>query len=127
MKPQDAKRLGKYLRNARSAKGWSAVALAKASGISDSNIIRLENGRISTPESDTLARLSKALDLNLADVYALADYAMPMDLPSFTPYLRTKYRDLPDDEIDKIERYAARIAKKHGVALDGPAPGADEE
>jgi len=40
--------------------------------------------------------------------------------------LRTKYRDLPDDAREQIEKYAARIAKRHGVALDGPANGEDE-
>ena len=70
--------------------------------------------------------LMAIVGLTLADVYAMADYAVPDDLPSFRPYLRTKYRDLPADDVEAIERYAARLAKKHGINLDGPAPGEDE-
>ena len=67
-----------------------------------------------------------ATTLTLADVYAMADYAVPGDLPSFMPYLRTKYRKLPVEDVEKIQAYAARLARKHGIDLTGPAPGEDE-
>ena len=92
----------------------------------DVTVLRFEQGAFAAPAPDKLARLAAALGLTLADVYALADYAVPNDLPSFTPYLRTKYRDLPKDDIAAIERYAANLARKHGVNLSGPAPGEDE-
>lgn len=53
-------------------------------------------------------------------------WARSLGLPSFVPYLRSKYRGLPDEAVDSIEKYVARLAKKHGVAIDGPAPGEDE-
>jgi hypothetical protein len=66
------------------------------------------------------------LGLSLADVYARAGYAAPSDLPALTPYLRTKYGQLPESATDAIATYAARLAKRHGVDLTGPAPGEDE-
>jgi len=126
MEPEQAKRLGSYLRDGRQAKGLSARSLGELTDINDATIVRFENGNFSAPAPDKLARIAEALDLSVADVFALAEYPATTELPSFTPYLRTKYRDLPDDAREQIEKYAARVAKKHGVALDGPAHGEDE-
>lgn len=104
----------------------SARQLANVADMKQTTINRIEQGQFANPRPDTLVRLTEALGLNLADVYAHAGYVVPADLPSFKPYLRTKYRDLPTGEVEKIEAYAARLAKKHGVRLDGPAPGEDE-
>jgi transcriptional regulator with XRE-family HTH domain len=126
MDPDQARKLGDYLREARHAAGLSAIALGELTNMNDATIIRFENGKMASPAPDKLARIADALELPLADVFALADYASPRDLPSFTPYLRTKYRDLPEDAAEQIEKYVARVAKKHGVTLEGPAPGEDE-
>lgn len=55
-----------------------------------------------------------------------AGYSDATDLPAMPLYLRSKYTELPPDALQKIERHARRIAKQHGISLDGPAPGADE-
>jgi hypothetical protein len=67
------------------------------------------------------------LKLELADVYAMADYAVPDDLPSFQPYLRTKYRDLPQRAIADLNKAFTDIAKRHGYDARGPSPGEDEQ
>ncbi len=126
MDEQQAKTLGALLKQRREALGLSLRQLAKIVDVKDVTILRFERGDHAAPAPDKLARIAEAVGLSLADVYALADYAVPTDLPSFKPYLRTKYRDLPKDEIDKIEAYAQKLAKKHGVNLEGPAPGEDE-
>jgi len=124
---QQAKRLGELLRQKREAVGLSSRALGKLTGVDPVTIQRFEVGFIAVPSPDKLARIAEALGLTLADVYAHAGYAVPSDLPSFTPYLRTKYRDLPNEDVEAIERYAQKLAKKHGVRLTGPAPGEDED
>lgn len=126
MDEEQAKRLGNKLRERREALGLSLKKVRDRTGLPEVTIFRFEQGAYAAPAPDKLAKLADALGLSLADIYALADYAVPSDLPTLTPYLRTKYRNLPSDEIDKIEAYAARIAKRHGVKLDGPAPGEDE-
>jgi len=126
MDDEQAKALGKVLRDRREALGLSLRQLTQRVSIPDATIVRIEQGAFSAPAPDKLARLADALGLSLADVYALADYAVPSDLPSFKPYLRTKYRDLPAEDVAAIERYATRLARKHGISLDGPAPGEDE-
>lgn len=127
MDDNQAKNLGKVLRDRRETLGLSLRQLGKIADLGDTTILRLEEGAFASPAPDKLAKVASALGLSLADVYALADYAVPADLPSFTPYLRTKYRDLPADDVAAIERYAQKLARKHGVSLSGPAPGEDED
>ncbi|MEZ5341204.1 MAG: helix-turn-helix transcriptional regulator [Acidimicrobiales bacterium] len=126
MEPEQAKKLGAVLRGARNNKGYSAVKLGELTDMNDATIIRLENGGIASPAPDKLTRIAEALDLRSADVFALADYTAPTDLPSMSPYLRTKYKDLPPEAAAKIENYTRKIAKQHGISIDGPAPGEDE-
>lgn len=126
MDEDQAKALGKVLRQRREECGLSLRQLSKRVSIPDATIVRIEQGAFSAPAPDKLARLADSLGLKLADVFALADYAAPTQLPTLKPYLRTKYRDLPADDVEAIERYAARLAKKHGIDLAGPAPGEDE-
>lgn len=126
MDKKQAKRLGALLRQRREAMGLSSRMVGKITGVDPVTIQRFELGTIAVPSPDKLARIAEALGLTLADVYAHAGYAVPTELPTFTPYLRAKYRGLPSEDVEAIERYAQRLAKKHGVSLSGPAPGEDE-
>lgn len=94
--------------------------------MSDATITRIELGAFMAPRPDKLSRIAEALDLSLADVFALADYVVPTDLPSFQPYLRSRYRGMPDEAIDDLDKAFARIVKKHGYQPDGPTDGEDE-
>jgi transcriptional regulator with XRE-family HTH domain len=126
MDDEQAKNLGRILRERREELGLSLRQLGRKAGLSDVTVLRFEQGAYAAPAPDKLAKVAEALEMSLADVYALADYAVPSDLPNLKPYLRTKYRDLPQGDIDAIEKYAERLAKKHGISLTGPAPGEDE-
>lgn len=126
MNPDQARALGTFLRGRRQELGLSTTQLGEAAEVNQATIVRLEQGKFVAPAPDTLARVARALKVSSSEVFALADYVGSEDLPSFKPYLRTKYRDLPTGEIEAIEKYAARLAKKHGIRLDGPAPGEDE-
>jgi transcriptional regulator with XRE-family HTH domain len=126
MDDEQAKTLGNLLRQKREALGLSTRQLGAIAGIDGVTILRFEQGAYAAPRPDKLARVAEALSMTLADIYAMADYAVPADLPSFTPYLRTKYRDLPTEDVDKIQAYAAKLASRHGIDLTGPAPGEDE-
>ena len=126
MDDEQARNLGKVLREKREALGLSLRQLGKIADLPDVTVLRFEQGAYAAPAPDKLARVAAALGMSLADVFALADYAVPTDLPSFMPYLRTTYRNLPTEDVEAIERYAQKLAKKHGVSLSGPAPGEDE-
>jgi transcriptional regulator with XRE-family HTH domain len=126
MDENQAKALGKVLTDRREALKWSRKKLAKLIGLPDVTILRIERGEIAAPRAAHLSAIAEGLGLKAADLFAMADYTTPTDLPSIKPYLRTKYRNLPAEDIEAIEKYAARLARKHGIALDGPAPGEDE-
>jgi transcriptional regulator with XRE-family HTH domain len=124
---EQAKELGRQLRARRSELGLSVRDLAKLAELDNGTIVRIEQGAFAAPRPDKLSRIAEALGLNLADVFALADYSVPSELPSFSPYLRTKYRDLPAPAVEELERSFQRITKRHGFDPAGPAPGEDEQ
>jgi transcriptional regulator with XRE-family HTH domain len=126
MDRDQARRLGALIRQYREAQGLSLRDLEDATGIDDGLLTRMEGGAILTPAPDKLSRIAEALDIPLADLYGLAEYAVPSELPTLKPYLRTKYRRLPTEAANQLEAYAERLAKRHGVDLSGPPPGEDE-
>ncbi|HEX6700900.1 MAG TPA: helix-turn-helix domain-containing protein [Gaiellaceae bacterium] len=126
MQQDQAKRLGRWLREQRQAAGISKRELARRADMTDGTIVRIEQGAFDAPSPHKLARIAEALKLSLADVYSMAGYATPDDLPSFQPYLRRKYRDMPPGAVADLETAFRRIASKHGYEPKGPAPGEDE-
>jgi transcriptional regulator with XRE-family HTH domain len=126
MDQEQARELGQRLRERREHLGLSTRELADRAETTHTTVVRLEQGAYDAPAPDKLSRIADALGLSLADVFALADYSVPTDLPSFRPYLRTKYRGLPTLAVEELERSFRRIAKRHGLDVDGPAPGEDE-
>ena len=52
------------------------------SGIGNTDILRLERGFYAKSDADRLARLTAALNLTLADVYALATTPSPLSCPA---------------------------------------------
>jgi transcriptional regulator with XRE-family HTH domain len=127
MDHKTAKRFGRWLRQRRKTAGLGTTELAKRTGITDGTITRLEQGFIAKPDPRKLSRIAEALDIPLADGYAMAGYDAPHQLPSFRPYLRSKYRGLPADVIADLDRAVANIIRKHGYDPEGPKPGEDEQ
>lgn len=118
--------LSEVVREARKAKGLSTREVAAEIGVVRSNVVRLEAGAIARPGPDFLEGLARVLDLNLADLYALAGYTRPSELPAFTPYLRSKFAGLPEEARSELEQSFRRIADKYGYDADGPQAGEDE-
>lgn len=126
MNQSQAQQLGGWLRKRRHEAGISTTELAKRTGINDATISRIELGAIASPDPHKLRLISQELDLNLADVYAMAGYAAPKDLPSFQPYLRRKYQNLPDQALEGLEKAFERVIRKYGYQPEGPSGGEDE-
>lgn len=126
MDKHQAEEFGNYLAQARVAKGLSGRQLAENLDMHHGTLARIEKGDFAAPAPDKLAAIAEALDLTVADVFARAGYASTKDLPSVTPYMRTKFKGLPEDAAAQIEKYARSIAAQHGIVSDGPADGEDE-
>ena len=106
--------LGELVKRLREAAGLSIRALAVESGVNHANIVRLEAGEKSLPRRESLERLAAALGADPADFLTLAGYATGEALPSFTPYLRTKYGHLPAYKRKELEQFFAQIEAEYG-------------
>ncbi len=126
MNETKAVQFGIYLREQRRSQHLTTRGLAIKAGVDVATLVRLEQGKYRAPRPGTLKAIATALELPLADVFALADYVVPYDLPSFSPYLRAKYGDLPAAAVSDLDQYFKKLIDKHHLDLEGPRPGEDE-
>jgi len=127
MDPKNAKRLGRLLRQRREAQGLTTRQLEIESGVDDSSIVRLENGKQTRPSVEKLNKLAAALEVPVEDLLVTAGLTQLGGLPSFRPYLRAKYPQLPAAAEADLNRYFERLGERYGVDTRGPAPGEDEQ
>ena len=118
MEPKQAAELGRLIRDRRNDLGLSVRQLAEKAGMNFATLSRIEQGQFAAPGPDKLARIAEALGISTADLFALADYTGPGDLPSFQPYLRSKYRDMPAAAVDELSAAFEKIVRKHGYDPD---------
>ncbi|WP_022905928.1 helix-turn-helix domain-containing protein [Curtobacterium sp. B18] len=126
MQSQSTPSLSDAIRSARLEKGMSTYELGSQVGVNQSNIVRIESGHIAAPNPALLSAIAEVLGLDVADVYALAGYTRPSQLPTFTPYLRSKFADMPAEARAELEQSFRLLADKYGFDADGPASGEDE-
>lgn len=125
MATQDTQQqFGEYLKGLRQSKGLGIRELARRAELDAGGITRIEQGgRI--PTLDTLKALATALEVPPSDLFTMAGYVIPSDLPSMSTYLRTRY-DLSDDAIASVDEYVQKLIAEKGLDPDGPAPREDE-
>ena len=98
----DMPKLIATLRKAREEQGLSSRKLAELTGLHHSFLSKLEAGAYETVSPETLMTLAETLNLASADLFSLAGYRLPTSLPSFGPYLRTRY----GEELSEADRSA---------------------
>ncbi|WP_217921913.1 helix-turn-helix domain-containing protein [Miltoncostaea oceani] len=113
----DPVRLEDVLRSARETSGLSIRRLAERTGLHHAGLARIELGE-QRPTPDTLLALAQALELDEADLFALAGYRLPDRLPSFPAYLRAKYR-MPDEAATQLNEYFGFLKTKYGIENKG--------
>jgi transcriptional regulator with XRE-family HTH domain len=77
--------VGKEVRRLREAKGWSQAKLAVETGMAVSGISQIENDR-RNPNSATLTKLAKALEVGVADLFPLEQPRLPELVPPGQAY-----------------------------------------
>lgn len=75
--------LGTFLKNARNKNNQSLKSVQKATGISDSRLLRIETGENDSPAPADLRLLAQLYQINIVDIYLLAGYLTPNDLLSY--------------------------------------------
>lgn len=109
---QMPKTLGELIHQARERAGLSLRNLEAITGISRTMLHRLELNQVDDPSADTLLRLADALELNSDDLFILMGHQPSTDLPSLTPYLRSKYR-LPPSGLAEASQALRGILEKY--------------
>jgi transcriptional regulator with XRE-family HTH domain len=112
-------RLEELLRSGREAMGLSIRRLAERTGLHHASLARIELGE-QRPTPETLQRLASVLELDEADLFALAGHRLPERLPSLPAYLRAKYR-MPEEAAAQLNEYFGFLAEKYKIEIDGDA------
>jgi transcriptional regulator with XRE-family HTH domain len=113
MRPHQARALGDYIKDRRSALRLSTRALAARSNVNMATIVRLEQGAFVDPRPETLRSIADGLGVSVSELLLLAGYLLPEDLPDFDTFLRVKYPQLSDEAIAALET----LAQRHGLML----------
>lgn len=122
-----AKQFGKYIQQQRQQAKLSGRGLCRISSLDIATLVRLEQGKIKSPRPATLTSLAQALDLPHSEVFKMAGYAVPFDLPGLATFLRNKYTSLPEYAVVEIDDYFQQTLIRHGIDHNGPRPGEDED
>ncbi len=88
---KDIRALEQLIRETREERGLSIRKLAELAGLHHSFVSKLEAGHYDNVSPETLMALAKAMDVSPADYFTLAGFQIPDSLPSFGPYLRSRY------------------------------------
>lgn len=126
MNHDTAQRFGDYIKRLRMERKLSIRGLAKQAGIDSGALTRLEHGGVHTPQPGTLKALAMALHVPLADMFVMAGYVIPYDLPSIAPYLHARYGHLPEETLASANDYLQQLIDEHGLDPNGPVAFEDE-
>jgi transcriptional regulator with XRE-family HTH domain len=127
MNSEQTNRLADLLVAKRVAAGLSSAEVARRAGVDKGTMSRLERG-IASPKAGSLQAIGEVLGIPASDLFAIAGWVPPKELPTIRPYLRTKY-ELPAEAVEELEYHFAAVARKHGISFDpntGPVDGEDE-
>jgi transcriptional regulator with XRE-family HTH domain len=109
--------LGQVVGSRRREFGLSLGQLAQLVDLNKTTVMRLENGAIAAPSPATLAQLARTLDLPAADLFALAGYTVPRDLPGLRGYLHVLFGELPEGVVEEIEGYLEIVVGRHQTSM----------
>lgn len=104
--------VGERLKELRLERGLSLRDVAAKTGVSDSLLSKMETGRTTKPTQESLNRLALFYEIDPEELWTLAEYKIASSLPSFTPYLRSRY-DLPPEAIDEMRNHFDYIQAKY--------------
>lgn len=112
--------LGDFIKARRLSRGLSLHQAATESGLHYSYWSKLEAGQYAHPAPKYLMAIAQVLQVRFEDLYGLVGYELPDALPSFSPYLRTKYGDLPPEAVADLERYFQLLRAFYNIPDDQP-------
>jgi transcriptional regulator with XRE-family HTH domain len=114
---------GVILRQAREVRGLSAVDAARAAGISQAYLSKLEGDSVKKPSPQVLHRLSEALGVPYADLMRLSGYRVPgeSEVAISSTIGSALFADVTDDERDELLEYLAWYRSRRRAARSSRA------
>jgi transcriptional regulator with XRE-family HTH domain len=107
--------LGLLLKARREAADLSLHQLSVRTGVTSQYLSRLERGQYANPSLRVLTQLARNLDIRAEDLYAITGCILPVDLPSFSPYLRAKHPDWPELVVRELTDFYCFLKQKHSL------------
>lgn len=106
--------IGSYIKKKRESVGYSQKKLASLSGISDSELLKIEKGDRQNPNGKYLSDIAKALGISPFELFLEAGYIEQSDMPQELPIKRID--KLLEAEIELVQLYIDfLIAKRSGL------------
>lgn len=92
--PQDGAALGRTIREARQAKGWTLEEAGRAAGIGRSTLSKIENNQ-TRPSFDIVRRLTQALGMNTPQLFLQSGQSGISGRRDYTPKGQGETRETP--------------------------------
>ena len=94
--------LGQFLKEKRESSGLSLKRLSSITGISDSELLKIENGTRKKPGWEHLCKIAKALNLQIKDLFDFSEDELS----------REEVKAMIDKTLEKFEKEDLEIAYK---------------
>lgn len=105
--------LGEMIKNKREAAGLSQKRLGSACGLSDSEIMKIENGQRKTPNWKNLCKIAQVLDFHPFEILLAAGYITEHDI---NPEARLHGLDkLNENDIEIIQLLVDFVISRKGT------------
>jgi transcriptional regulator with XRE-family HTH domain len=109
--PSKKSSFAKFIRERRAELGLTGPELAARIGVSKSNVSYWENDS-GMPNLAVLGRLADGLQVDYEDLLAVTGQHLS-GLPTFAPYLRAKYGELPDKAVAEAEDFFNELRQRY--------------
>ena len=119
--------VGAEIRRLREARGWTGAQLAVYAGMAPSAVSQIETGKRS-PNTGSLAKIAKALEVEVADLFPKAEAQLPLDFqanggaagPHGDLGSPTIAEELIDVMLERASRYRQDVLRpeESGTALE---------
>ena len=106
--------IGLYIKKKRESVGYSQKKLASLSGISDSELLKIEKGDRQNPNGKYLSDIAKALGVSPFELFLEAGYIEQSDIPQELPF--KSIDKLSPSELELVQLFIDfLIAKQSGL------------
>jgi transcriptional regulator with XRE-family HTH domain len=116
--PSKYPELAAYITKHREDAGLSIPKLAALIGVTKQIVYNWEAGEV-LPQVTVLEPLARAINVSYEDLYTLAGYSHPEELPSGAPYLRAKFPRATKKSLAEAERVLAKLEADEAKRTNG--------